>query len=226
MIKLGFIETVVFIIVAVVIFNAALVVFKRIKGAHTILKLKKECGAQIHFYRFPLSSFFKLTKKPDLSVELGDKLYLIRFINGKSRFKYLHFASPDFFVTYSKALFTLSGFFHLRGRYRITENSGFSTTSRRSVKILPKLEIPEKINDYCQKEGKTAVPVLIFNPSPREISYIAEKRTSVMYAYFGDKVFGSMLFSPTSFVNYADRVKRESELYGKSISRSSEMSFK
>lgn len=223
---MSFIETILFIIVAVAIFNAVFIISKRIKGVRTILKLKGECGAQIRFYRFPISSFFRLTEKPDLSVELGDRLYLIRFINGKNRFKYLHFASEEFFVTYSKAIFTLGGFLHIRGRYRITENSGFSTTSHRSVKILPKLEIPAQIKDYCEKSGKLAVPVLIFNPAPREINYVAEKKNSVVPAYFGDKMFSSLLFSPSSFANYADRVKRESELYEKRISWSSETSLR
>ena len=223
---MSFIETILFIIVAVWLFKLTAVTFKRIKGVSTILKLKNECKAQIRFYRFPLSSFFKLSKKPDLSVELKDKIYLIRFINGKSRFKHLHFASEEFFVTYSKPLFTLTGFFHTRGRYRITENTGYSTTSRRSVKILPKLEIPKEVTDLCENECKKAVPVLIFSPAPREISYVAEKKTSVRYAYFGDKMLDAMLFSPSSFVIYADRVKRESELYEKSIFRSSETSFR
>jgi len=224
--KLSFIETILFIIAAAVIFNAVFVISKRINGVRAILKLKGECGAKIRFYRFPISSFVRLTKKPDLSVELGDRLYLLRFINGKNRFKYLHFASEEFFVTYSKAIFTLGGFLHIRGRYRITENLGFSTTSRRSVKILPKLEIPEQIKDYCEKNKKSVIPVLIFSPAPREINYVVEKKTSVMPANFGDKMFSSLLFSPSSFATYADRVKRESELYGKSISRSSEMSFR
>ena len=224
--KLSFIETILFIIIAVLIFNAAFVISKRVKGVRAILKLKGECGAKICFYRFPLSSFFRLTKKPDLSVELGNRVYLIRFINGKGRFKYLHFASEEFFVTYSKAIFTLGGLLHIRGRYRITENLGFSTTSRRSVKILPKLEIPTKIKDYCEKSGKLTIPVLIFSPAPREINYVVEKKTSVMPAHFGDKMFSSLLFSPSSFVTYADRVKRESELHEKRISWSSETSFR
>ncbi len=223
---MSFIETIIFIIIAVILFKIAHLTSKRIKGVYIILRLKKECEAKIRFYRFPLSSFFRLTKKPDLSVELGNRLYLIRFINGKSRFKYLHFASEEFFVTYSKAIFTLGGFLHIRGRYRITENAGFSTTSRRSVKILPKLEVPQEIKYLCESKEKSVIPVLIFSPAPREISYIAEKKTSVKSAYFGDRMFGAMLFSPNSFVTYADRVKRESELYEKSISRSSETSFR
>lgn len=224
--KLGFFETIFYIVVTAVILNAVFVISKRIKAVRKILKLKGECGAKIRFYRFPLSSFFKLSKKPDLSVELKDKIYLIRFINGKGRFKHLHFASEEFFVTYSKPIFALSGFFHTKGRYIITENAGYSNTSRRSVKILPKLEIPKEVNDLCENEGKKAAPVLIFNPAPREISYVAEKKTSVRYVYFGDKIFDAMLFSPSSFVTYADRSKRESELYEKSIFRSSETSFK
>lgn len=223
--KLGFIETILFIVIAVVILNNAYVISKRLKGVRTILKLKGECGAKIRFYHSPTSSFFRLSKKPDLSVELGDRVYLIRFINGKSRFKYLHFASEEFFVTYSKAIFTLGGFLRI-ARYRVTENLGFSTTSRRSVKILPKLEIPKKIKDYCEKNEKSAVPVLIFSPAPREINYVVEKKTSVMPAHFGDKMFSSLIFSPSTFVTYADRVKRESEIHKNRISWSSETCFR
>ncbi len=216
--KLGFFETILYIVIAVVILNAASVISKRINGVRKILKLKGDCGANIRFYRLPISSFFRLSKKPDFSVELGNRLYLIRFINGKSRFKYLHFASEEFFVTYSKALFTLGGFLHIRGRYKVTENSGFSATSRRSVKILPKLEVPDEIRDYCEKNEKSVIPVLIFTPAPREINYVVEKKTSVMPAHFGDKMFSSLIFSPSSFVTYADRVKREIELHEKRIS--------
>ena len=223
--KLGFIEAVLYIIIAVVILNSAYVISKRIKGVRKILHLKKECGAKIRFYRFPLSSFIWLSKKPDLSVELLDRVYLIRFINGKSRFKYLHFASEEFFVTYSKAIFTFGGFL-IRGIYRVRENLGFSTTSRRSVKILPKLEIPTEIKDYCDKNEKSVIPVLIFSPAPREMNYVVEKKTSVMPAHFGDKMFSSFIFSPSTFVTYVDRIKRESEIHENRIFFSSETSFR
>ncbi len=225
---MNFIEALLLILAVYAVYRIVFYTSKRISAIFTIARLKKECGAKIRYTRPHIASFFRLTKNPDLTVEIFDTVYIVRFINGISRFKYLHFASPEFFITYSKALFTLSGFFRLRGRYRITENAGYSTTSRRSVKILPKLEIPKEVTDLCENEDKKAVPVLIFSPAPREISYVAEKKTSVKYAYFGDKMFDAMLFSPSSFVTYADRVKRQNEakLYEKSISRSSETSFR
>ena len=196
-----------FIIFIVSVYLVYLCIFfftKRVRAVIKISSLRKTNNAKITYTRMPFSSYFKLSKKPDIIVEIGGVTYLIRLINGKGGLKFLHFASPEYFVTFSKIRISVSGLFGLARRNRVANSV---STSRHSVKILPPLEIPEEYTqpDYQNK----TVPVLIFTPTPNEITYVTESKTKIKPAFEGDLMYGQMIFTPSTFVSYADRAERE-----------------
>ena len=125
----------------------------------------------------------------------------------------MHFASDKYFVTYSKMRFSVGNLTQLRGRRAVSGSSGFITTGAHSVKILPTLKIPEEYLRMRDIYGKILVPVLILNPAPNEVSYVTEKKTSIKVAFTGDEVYGQKIFTATSFVSYAERMKRAEKFY-------------
>lgn len=188
--------------------------YKRSYAIRKISSLKAISDAKIEKIRSPLASYFKLSDKPDITVEIGNRIYLIRFLNGKNSRRFMHFASKEYFVTYSKMRFSIGNFVNLRGRRAtVARAPGFLTTGSHSVKILPKLTISDKYLSASDIYGKKLVPVLILNPAPNEISYVTETKTSIKVAFTGDEIYGQKIFTATSFVTYAERVCREEKLF-------------
>ena len=198
----------VFLFAAYLIWQLFYYTLKRLRAVISIRSLKKECRATVKFLRMPYLSYFKLSASPDAVVEVGEKVYLIRFINGKGGLRSLHFASDEYFVTYSRLKISVAQLFSLaRGR----QYSEAASTARRSVKILPRLRIPKKYTSSPEYYGKTVVPVLIFSPTPCEVTYVTKEKTSVKVAFSGDLVYGNRIFTPDSFVSYVGREMREEE---------------
>ena len=198
-----------FTITILCIYLTYLIVFYTVKRTRAIIRLsqlKKECDAKITYLCMPYLSYFKLSSKPDVTVEIGNRVYLIRFINGKGSLRFLHFASKKYFVTFSRIRISVSGLLRFGGRQRAAVSQN---TSRHSVKILPELEIPEEYRQASGFDSRQIIPVLIFTPAPNEVTYVTETKTSIKAAFEGDDVYGQLIFTPTAFVTYADRVFRE-----------------
>lgn len=187
--------------------------YKRIFAMRKILTLKESAKARVKRLRHPFASFFKLSDKPDLVIQIGKSIYLVRFINGRGARRFMHFASESFFITYSKMRLSVGSLTSLRGR-RGPSKPGFITTGAHSVKILPKLNIPEEYITKRDVYDTKLVPVLILNPAPNEVSYVTEKKTSIKVAFTGDEIYGQKIFTATSFISYAERIKRAEEVYG------------
>ncbi len=177
---------------------------KRIGAIYKIASLKKTNDAKIRYTRMPFASYFRLSAKPDIVVAIGNTTYLIRLINGKGGLKFLHFASPEYFVTFSKIRISVSGLFKFGRRSKAVSSE---STSRHSVKILPKLQLPEEYTKPSLE--RKLVPVLIFTPVPNEITYVTETKTRIKPAFDGDLMYGQMIFTPSTFISYADRKERE-----------------
>lgn len=201
----------IFILALVLIYKLCFYISKRLSLIFRLLSLKKLCGATVRFTRFPLLSLIAPSKKPDAVVEIGNTVYLIRLINGRSGLHFLHFASPEYFVTFLKSRFFLGGRVRVRGRFFVTEHKGYITTSGHSVKILPPLEECEKYANQSGFYEKKTVPVLIVNPTPCEVSYVTASKSSIKVAFTGDEIYGVKLFTPKTFVIHADREKREED---------------
>ncbi len=203
-------EALIIILAAILIFKITAYIWKRIRAIIKIKSLKKLCGADVKFLRSPLSSLFSVSGKPDISVKIGDSVYLLRLINGRDGKKHLHFASESFYITFSAMKITLGSLLNFGRKYKVTQGAGYQTTSAHSVKILPALEIPEEYKNNFELEK--IIPVLLINPAPSEVTYVTEERTSIKAAFDGDDVYGQRIFTASTFLIFADRAKRESEL--------------
>lgn len=203
---------IVIIIISIPIYCLIRILANRILTVAKIKKLETECGATVICTRSPFSSLFRPSKLPDIIVEIGKKVYLCRFINGRGKRICFHFASENYYVTFSKTR-------HVPGigtpglRLRSQGSSlGFVTTQNRRVGILPNLVIPDKYASVLENDPRKIVPVLIFTPSPEEVSYVTQEKNSIRIAFTGDDFYGAKIFTPKSFVIYADRKNREENI--------------
>ena len=162
--------------------------------------LKKTCNAKVRYLRFPLFSFFKLSARPDISVEIGDTVYLIRTIGAGGSSKSFHFASPNFTVTYTPFSLMITGRRRSGrggGALGVTGNPMFT-----KVRYLPDLQIPD---EFLRDSRKTVVPVLIFNPAPGTLTHVTEEKNRISLAFTGDEFYGYKIFTASTFVSFADR---------------------
>ena len=183
----------------VIAFNVLSIIWARLGLIGRINKLRAYAKAEITYLRSPLTSLIKLSHTPDITVRAGDTLYLVRLYNGGGIDKVIHFASPDFTVKFSR-MKTAS--YTSRGKGAgVLSRLGFAVGSR--VIPIPRLDT----SDY---EGELkAVPVLIFCHEPGEVSFVTEEKTSIMTAFTGDGIYGTRIFTVSTFVSYVERAYRE-----------------
>ena len=202
-------------VILILLFFAGVAVYyayKRISAMKKIYGLIDASGAKITKTRSAFASFFKLSDKPDLIIDIGRRVYFVRLLNGRGSRRFMHFASDEFFVTYSKMRFSFGNLTHFRTRRSVTRSTGFLTTGAHSVKILPKLKIPDEYIYQRDLYDKILEPVLILNPAPNEVSYVTKSKTSIKVAFTGDEVHGQKIFTASSFASFAERVCREDNL--------------
>ena len=163
------------------------------------------------FIHCPLRSYFKPSKSPDVIVEVGNTVYLARLISGGGSLHFIHFASSEYFVTYTKFKLTLGSLFNKGARRSYVKAHGSVNTSMQKVHIMPKLEIPEKYKIKNEYDTRKIVPIIILSPEPAEVTFVTEKRNAIKAAFTGDEVYGQKVFTPSTFAIYADRQKRQEE---------------
>lgn len=122
------------------------------------IKLAKVCknkGYIMEKTRFILASFFKYSPKPDIIIRANDIDYIVRVITCRARKRIYHFVNHEWFVrVFRYYILTLA--FH----------SGTPVTLSKSCKHLPPID--EK---YLQHDGRKKQVVLLFNPSPLDITF-------------------------------------------------------
>ena len=171
-----------------------------------LAELKKMCGAKISYQRFPFLPTFIASKKADITVEILDTVYLIRLYSGGGATKFVHFASQNYSVRYSRVKtgrFVING--RIRSRFITFADSAFNVGTK--VIILPDFPIPTDDRFY----GKKLVRVLLFNPAPNEVSFVTEQKTSIRTAFLGDEMYGIKVFTGSGFIAYADRETRKND---------------
>ena len=204
-------EILIFIIAAFILYRLIFYIVKRLAAMRKISALKEMCGASVTYSRPPFLTFFKLRDKADVVVETRDSIYLVRFIDTPGGVVHLHFASDRFFVTYVHSVIPIGGLLQMRKRYRAAARNARSSTSCERVRILPPMKVEEKYTRAKELYGKNLVPVLLFNPAPRELSYVTEAKTSIKVAFTGDEVYGSKVFTASTFAIHVDRMTREAK---------------
>lgn len=193
-------------------------VVKRCIAVKQLKKLGNEKNVKIKFTRSVFSTLFGMSSLPDVCAEVGDKIYLMRFYNGRGKKTQAHFANEEYSVIYSIMLF--QAVFSLRARTRINSMSQVRNVStfRRKVKIVPKLEIPAEYRN-AEEYGKSVIPVLVFNPTPSEVTYVSDEKTSIKLAFTGDEFRGIKIFTGSTVVNFLEREGRYLDVRDDDFSR-------
>ena len=180
--------------------------FRRVSLVVKLEGLKKLCDAKITYQRFPFLPTSMTSEKADITVEILDTVYLIRLYSGGGITKFVHFASPKYSVRFSRlktGRFVING--RIRSRFVTFADSAFNVGTR--VIILPDFPIPEDDRFL----GKKIERVLLFNPTPNEVSYVTEEKTSIQTAFEGDEMYGIKVFTGSSFIAHADRATRRND---------------
>ena len=194
----------IFVIIALTVIKAFYTVQKRVRSTRKLLSLKK-AGADVRLFPSLLLSHFRISKCADAIVRIGKRIYLIRFLSGRSALSFVHFASERFVTVYSKIRFSVG---NLLSRRREAQGNTLNDTSRQKVYVIPKLEIPKECEAYKTYE---ITEVIMLDPEPAEVTFVTKEKTSIKAAYTGDGVYGRLIFTPDTFVTYADRMKRNEE---------------
>ena len=202
--------TILLIAAIVYVIGAIIFLVKRTK-AHLRFKALQSAGKfKLKFTRSFFASLFKISHAPDLVAEIGDKIYLLRYYNGRGRRYQVHFANEEYSVRFQilliRSLFASGGRL-LSGHSRVAEST---TTVRRKLIIVPKLEIPEEYKN-AEALGKKIVPILVFNPAPSNLTYVSDEKTSIKLAFTGDSFRGIKIFTGTSAANFLEREAMFSE---------------
>ena len=184
------------IIFAIYFLITLIYLFKeRYSAVRKIKSLKQICGANIRVQNIPLGSYIKPSATPEAVVEIGSKVYLIRFLNGRSGNSFVHFASERFAVVYSKTHFSIGSLFARGAKLGYARGQGYVDTSRQKVYIIPKMRIPGKYKRAMTRGRREVIEVLLLSPQPCEVTYVTETKTSIKAAFTGDEVYGRCLLT-------------------------------
>lgn len=198
---------IVVIIALIIIYRTAELFVRRAIAVRRIKRLGELRGVKVIFPKSPYLSLFRLSKNPDIIVDMGSKAYIIRLISGKGKLKRVHFASPEFFVVFNRTVL-LTG--TTGRRFRVAKRAGHTAlTLNRRTYILPPLKIPKEYNKRHDLDEREIIPTLIFSPAPHAVSYVTPERTSIKVAFTGDEIFGARIYTASTFERYIDRESRE-----------------
>ena len=180
--------------------------YKRVNLCVKLGSLKKMCGAKITYQRFPFLPTRFMSEKADIIVEILDTVYLIRLYSGGGITKYVHFASPEYSVRYSRlkmGRFVING--RIRSRFITFADSAFNVGTK--VITMPPFPIPNDDRLYKKRVER----VLLFCPAPNEVSFVTKEKTSIRTAFEGDSMYGIKVFTGSSFIAHADRETRKND---------------
>lgn len=204
-------EIVLFLIIVILIILVIPTIRSIVKRVYLLIKLfelKRMTGAVIKLRTFPLFSLLVLSKRPEITVEMGDTVYLLRLFSASSAHRRVHFANPEFTVTIkgkrTRSAIAVTGTGTRSWRRSVVKINDYSRPKSGKVRILPKLKTPQKWG----YSGKKTVPVLIFNPAPHDVTYVTPEKNKVVAAFTGDTVYDSIIFTASTFVTYVDRQER------------------
>ena len=119
-------------------------------------RICREKGYELDKPRSIFASFFRLSARPDVVIRTPGVEYIVRIITCRARKRVYHFVNHEWFVRAFR-YYILSLAFH----------SGEPLTVTKICKYLPPLE-----DKYISRDAERRQQVvLLFNPSPLEITY-------------------------------------------------------
>lgn len=189
------------------IYKLTALTVKRVLLIRSLSSLKTSCKATVKYLRNPFASYFKISKIPDVAVEIRDTVYLLRIISDGGVGRRFHFASKNFTVAFTNFMFV--GVPTVR---RVTGARAYRSEPLKlfkRVRIYPDIEIPKEY----ENSGKSITLALVFNPAPGNVSYVTESKTSIKVAFTGDEIYGQRVFTASTFAAFADREAHKEENY-------------
>ena len=189
LLELFFIAAVIFITLKLISF-----VFKRTKLLISVLCLERLSGVEVNIESFARFFSPRVLPNPVCRVSVYGKIYSVRLYNGKGPLYAVHIVNERYSAVFMKSGGAVKARSFGRRVVRISESS--RVYFPRTV-ILPKLP--------CNNDE---IPILIFNPAPRELTYVTSERNSIKVAFTGDEINGVKIFTKSTFLNFIDRDTR------------------
>lgn len=182
------------VIAVVIAIKIFLFIKRRLSMLSTVLKLKKIETVEVQITNFLALLSKKVTETPFAKVTVGNKVYSVRLFNGKGFRHAAHIVNERY----------ASVFLKTGGAVKIR------SLARRAVVTheAPRVYFPRTVFLPDTSNANGEIPILLFSPAPRELTYVTEERTSIKAAFTGDEVFGFKVFTKTTFANFIDRDSR------------------
>ena len=183
------------IIITVLIFLFRLIKFieKRTVLFFTIKRLGSLEGVALVDVK-PLLFFSpRITKSAVCKVRVGEKTYAVKLFSGKGHSYAVHIVNAEYASVFMKT----GGAIKVRRFVR----------SMRAVHEEARVYFPKTVF-IPEWEAADEIPVLLFNPAPRELTYVSPERTSIKAAFTGDEVYGMRIYTQSTFYNFIDRDSR------------------
>ena len=188
--------------IALIAVALALLVFfiRRLCMLRAILRLRKipHVSVEINTPMALLSA--NVTKAPFATVRCRNKIYQVRLFSGGNGFRAVHIANEKYAVVYTKR--GGDGMKHTgRGTRRLRRVTEPFRAYGAITKIIPEL-------DTGSGYSRCAIPVLLFCPEPKELTFVTPEKNSIKVAFTGDEIIGHRIFTPDTFASYLDRDSR------------------
>lgn len=182
------------ILTIIIIYRIIFFTVKRLKLLISVLRLKRLGGVELEDCN--VFAFFSpfVSKKPVVRVKVYSKYYAVRLFSGKSSLYAVHIANREYAAVFMKS----GGAVKVRRFVR----------SMRAVQEGSRVYFPRTVIMKPIEKHPDDTEIMIFSPAPRELTYVTEKRTSIKVAFTGDDVYGMMIFTNSTFINFIDRCTR------------------
>lgn len=130
-----------------------------------------------------VASFFKHSSKPDLVVATPNAEYLIRFITCRNKGRSYHFPTSEYYVSSLRSTHVMSG-----------TNLNVLTSFKHIPSITPCF--------LTDTNAVKKVQILLFNPSPREISYVNAEKNKKEFAHSGTAYENVIFYDASGFLDF------------------------
>lgn len=168
-----------------------------------ILKLKSLPRAEVEITN--ILAFFMpfIMKKAACRVKIRDKIYAVYLFDGKGHSYAAHIASETYAAVFMKSGGAVKA--RLFGRRVKTVHEAARVYFPKTVFLPEVAERGNESREICDIYEPPVIPVLLFSPASRELTYVSRERTSIKAAFIGDEVYGWKIFTQSSFERFIDR---------------------
>ena len=182
------------VIAIIVVIKIFLFAKRRLSLLFSILSLRKIDTVEVQIANPIALLSNRVTEKPFAKIKVRDKTYAVRLFNGKGYSHAAHIVNESYASVFMKT----GG--AIKVRMFVRRVAAVHEAAR--VYFPRTVFLPETKNDNGE------IPILLFSPAPRELTYVTEERTSIKAAFTGDEIFGFKVYTKTTFKNFIDRDSR------------------